>query len=123
MKDELLRDRIVVGIENSDVCETLLNYAYLNLDKAVQICYVSESAAEQLKTIVDGNKSQPIISTISKRFTQSHKFIFLKDKLNSNTKFSKTINDCRNCDSTIQIMNVLHLARDVRFVRNKIISQ
>lgn len=46
----------------------LLTDADLNLDKAVKICLASESAAQQLKNIVDGTRPLSIVAAMSKKF-------------------------------------------------------
>lgn len=56
MEDELLRNRIAIGIDSKNVREKLLSNVVLNLDKSVQIYLSSKSAVQQLKNIVDNAK-------------------------------------------------------------------
>ncbi|XP_040063479.2 uncharacterized protein LOC120837905 [Ixodes scapularis] len=46
LTDELLRDRIIVGITNDDVRERLLSDPTVDLQKAVNLCKASEQASQ-----------------------------------------------------------------------------
>lgn len=51
LEAEMLRDRIVIGIENNDVRERLLRENELVLDTAINICRTTEMASRQLQNI------------------------------------------------------------------------
>ena len=47
----MLRDRIVIGINNNNTRERLLTEKYLDLDKAINLCRTSKTAAIQLHSM------------------------------------------------------------------------
>lgn len=49
LTNELLRDRLIVGIANDDVREKLLGDPAIDLEKTIHICKASEQAMQQLK--------------------------------------------------------------------------
>lgn len=49
LTDELLRDRITVGISNDDVRKKLLGDPTIDLEKAIHLCRASKQATLQLK--------------------------------------------------------------------------
>ena len=49
--EEMLRDRIVIGINNNNTRERLLRKKDLDLDKAIHLCRTSETAAIQLHSM------------------------------------------------------------------------
>ncbi|KAM7293520.1 uncharacterized protein ISCGN_026650 [Ixodes scapularis] len=68
LTDELLRDRIIVGITNDDVRERLLSDPTVDLQKAVNLCKASEQASQQLKEIV--NKETRTVDAVTKKTKQ-----------------------------------------------------
>ncbi|UYV65238.1 K02A2.6-like [Cordylochernes scorpioides] len=95
MEDELIKDRIVIGIQNNDVREKLLSDPDLNITKAIQICVAAENANTQLREIKDRNESEPSISTIERKISRdfSQKAFNPRDT----TSFKKLINNCTRC--------------------------
>ncbi|XP_064468460.1 uncharacterized protein LOC135379139 [Ornithodoros turicata] len=69
LTDELLRDRIIVGIRNDDVREKLLSDPTIDLQKTVNTCRASEQASQQLKEIA--NKDTKVLDSIGKKKTKS----------------------------------------------------
>jgi hypothetical protein len=49
LADEMLKDKIVIGIQNDNLRETLLQDAKLTLERAVNKCQASERSKHQLK--------------------------------------------------------------------------
>lgn len=52
--DEILRDRLVLGVRDEKLRERLLRVNDLTLTKAVDICKASEQTSQQLKLITNG---------------------------------------------------------------------
>lgn len=52
--DEILRDRLVLGVRDEKVRERLLRINDLALSKAVDICKAAEQTSQQLKLIATG---------------------------------------------------------------------
>ncbi|UYV62322.1 hypothetical protein LAZ67_2000102 [Cordylochernes scorpioides] len=100
-KDELIKDRIVVGIQNNDVREKLLSDPDLNITKAIQICVAAENANAQLREIKDRNENEPSISTIERKISRdfSQKAFNPRDT----TSFKKLINNCTRCGAKHEI--------------------
>ncbi|UYV63094.1 hypothetical protein LAZ67_2003108, partial [Cordylochernes scorpioides] len=67
MSDELLRDRIVVGIINNEIRERLLSEADLNLEKATQICIACENATNQMKHVLSDSDKQVAVTKMNIR--------------------------------------------------------
>ena len=49
--NSLIRDRLVVGIQDSKLKEKLLRDSSLNLEKAIELCKISEAAQAQAKVL------------------------------------------------------------------------
>ncbi len=67
-RDSLLRDRIVVGIIDSDTREQLLSQSTLDLKKAVEICRARESArrhAVQMQSGVEASQTQMQVNLLN----------------------------------------------------------
>ncbi|UYV69844.1 K02A2.6-like, partial [Cordylochernes scorpioides] len=101
MEDELIKDRIVVGIQNNDVREKLLSDPDLNITKAIQICVAAENTNTQLREIKDRNENEPSISTIERKISRdfSQKAFNPRDT----TSFKKLINNCTRCGAKHEI--------------------
>ena len=52
--DEILRDRLVLGVRDEKVRERLLRINDLTLSKAIDICKAAEQSSQQLKLIATG---------------------------------------------------------------------
>lgn len=68
LKDRLIRDRIVTGIENKKVKDRLLRETNLTLTKTIQICKEAELASEQVKKM-DG---QVDVQAIKKNYEKKN---------------------------------------------------
>ncbi|UYV63519.1 K02A2.6-like [Cordylochernes scorpioides] len=66
MSDELLKDRIVLGIINNEIRERLLSEADLNLEKATQICIACENATNQMKHVLADSDKQVAVTKMNK---------------------------------------------------------
>ncbi|UYV72089.1 hypothetical protein LAZ67_9001784, partial [Cordylochernes scorpioides] len=65
MSDELLKDRIVVGIINNEIRERLLSEADLDLEKATQICIACENATNQMKHVLSDSDKQVAVTKMN----------------------------------------------------------
>ncbi|XP_073966540.1 uncharacterized protein [Choristoneura fumiferana] len=66
IEDEILRDRIVVGIKDNEVKKELLREADLKLELTISICRSAETAAEQLTTLQSSECEVNEISKVKK---------------------------------------------------------
>ena len=57
LQDELIKDRIVVGIQDNSVCKRLLQEESLTLNRCIDICHAAESTEAKLKTISSTTRS------------------------------------------------------------------
>ena len=57
LKDSLIKDKLVVGVNDKKVQELLLREDYLDLEKAIQICRAAEEVKEQSHEINSGASS------------------------------------------------------------------
>ncbi|UYV79770.1 K02A2.6-like [Cordylochernes scorpioides] len=100
MSDELLKDRIVVGIINNEIRERLLSEADLNLEKATQICIACENATNQMKHVLsDSDKQVAVTKMNSKKWEDSKE----PRKENTTNQSHKIIENCRNCGRSHKI--------------------
>ena len=51
MTDEMIRDRIVIGVKNTSLTERMLRMKDLNLDKAIEVSKASEIASKQVQSL------------------------------------------------------------------------
>src|ERR1700733_94346 len=65
MEEQLIRDRIVVGIKDDATRRKLLQIRELTLDKAIDVCKASESAGQQLRTMTAQDQVQALHHTTS----------------------------------------------------------
>ena len=56
LKDSLIRDKIVSGIESTQLKDRLLREENMNLDKCIRICKAAELAGQQIQTLRSGEK-------------------------------------------------------------------
>lgn len=61
LKDSLIKDRIVCGINNDQVRERLLREGDLTLERAVEICRAAEASKQQLRALADESDEQVCI--------------------------------------------------------------
>ena len=68
--DELIRDRLVIGLKNRGDKVRLLREKSLDLRKAIQMCTTSEIASQQIKTIIGAgdNKTEDVKKFSEKKF-------------------------------------------------------
>ena len=60
LKESLIRDRIVAGIQDAKVRERLLRETDLSLDKAISICRASEATKKQVEEMA----ASPIVDNV-----------------------------------------------------------
>ena len=70
LTDELIRDRLVIGLKNQGDKVRLLREKPLDLKKAIQMCTTSEIASQQIKTIIGAgdNKTEDVKKFSGKKF-------------------------------------------------------
>ena len=70
LTDELIRDRLVIGLKNQGDKVRLLREKSLDLKKAIQMCTTSEIASQQIKTIIGAgdNKTGDVKKFSEKKF-------------------------------------------------------
>ena len=70
LTDELIRDRLVIGLKNQGDKVRLLREKSLDLKKAIQMCTTSEIASQQIKTIIGAgdNKTEDVKKFSEKKF-------------------------------------------------------
>ena len=83
---EILRDRLVFGIQDDKVRERLLREANLTLEKADEICRAAESMAAQMKILGD-TSGQTAVNVIKTKVPQipAHKRSVLSQHNKANT--------------------------------------
>lgn len=94
-QEEILKDRIVIGIADKKIQEKLLYFDDLKLQKCVDICRSSEVTKEQLKVL----QEQDIVNMVKK-----HKSYGTRNK-QSVTPGKAKITDCRSCGGEHEINN------------------
>lgn len=65
LTDELLRDRLIVGITNDDVREKLLADPAIDLEKTIHMCKASEQATQQLKEITAKDAEAKLLDALA----------------------------------------------------------
>ena len=70
LTDELIRDRLVIGLKNQGDKVRLLREKSLDLKKAIQMCTTIEIASQQIKTIIGAgdNKTEDVKKFSEKKF-------------------------------------------------------
>ena len=70
LTDELIRDRLVIGLKNQGDKVRLLREKSLDLKKAIQMCTTIEIASQQIKTIIGAgdNKTEDVKKFGEKKF-------------------------------------------------------
>lgn len=67
IKDSLIRDQIVVGIDDPKLRERLLRETDLTLEKAVKLCRITEQSKEQSKIFISPTTQTGNIDAVKKR--------------------------------------------------------
>ena len=70
LRDSLIRDKIVMGVNSKKVQERLFREEDLDLNKAIQICRAAEEVKEQTQDISNGASSQ--VSTQLDKISKKH---------------------------------------------------
>ena len=66
IKDSLIRDQIVVGINDPKLRERLLRETDLTLEKAIQLCRITEQSQEQSKIFISPTTQTGSIDAVKK---------------------------------------------------------
>ena len=70
LRDSVIQDEIVIGVNSKKVQERLLREEDLDLNKAIQICRAAEEVKEQTQNISNGAFSQ--VSTQLDKISKKH---------------------------------------------------
>ena len=106
LTDEMIRDRIVIGVRDKDSKLRLLKEDELDLNKALSICRSNEAASKQLKFMkqeeIQTDEQVNAVDSQAKRLDKRHKQ--KKDaKYGKNGKATKGAKkNCSRCLSTNQ---------------------
>ena len=87
LTDSLIRDRMVVGINDNSACKKLLQTSKLTLGQCIDICRSSQTSARQLKQMnqEEDNRKKAVdkkrtkVPEKSQNKSQEHKFNFFPD--------------------------------------------
>ncbi|UYV75138.1 K02A2.6-like [Cordylochernes scorpioides] len=90
LEDELIKDRVVVGIHDDHTREKLLSDPDLDLDKAIQICMAAERTNKEIKVMQQ--RSDQEVSVIKKNF-RPKKNVTMEE-------VPKLIDNCKKCGGT-----------------------
>lgn len=94
-RDDLLRDRIVIGIKNRDIRKKLLTKPDLTLEQTIDICKIDEVTVQRLKNL-EQDESKSINKIEKKQFLKICKFCGNKHKFikGSCPAYGKNCNKC-----------------------------
>ena len=73
LKDSLLRDRIVLGIQSQPTRKRLLQDRKLTLKKCIDVCRSFEAASSQLKNMANDTSSIENVKAVGQRYKKSPK--------------------------------------------------
>ncbi|UYV80706.1 K02A2.6-like, partial [Cordylochernes scorpioides] len=90
LEDELIKDRVVVGIHDDHTREKLLSDPDLDLDKAIQICMAAERTNKEIKVMQQHSDQE--VSVIKKNF-RPKKNVTMEE-------VPKLIDNCKKCGGT-----------------------
>ena len=90
IKDSLIRDQIVVGINDPKLRERLLRETDLTLEKAVKLCRITEQSKEQSKIFISPTTQTGNIDAVKKREPSV-------DSVKSKNEDSRRIMKCKFC--------------------------
>ena len=93
--NEMLRDRLVVGIRDEATQRALLTEVNLTLNKAIEVANAREAAAKDVKEMGKGSGSINLVSR--KNFSTKPKPNFHPVKSNNQNKNSAPKNPCNGC--------------------------
>jgi hypothetical protein len=94
LRDSLLKDRVVCGIRDESTREKLLQTEDLTLEKCVNTCRISESSANQLKTLTDTNEKE--VDAVGRAF-QNRSAYGRKDQYRGSFDRRQQSDKCGNC--------------------------
>ncbi|CAL9686008.1 unnamed protein product [Knipowitschia caucasica] len=128
--DSMIRDQIVIGVQDKRVRMLLLKETDLTVEKAVRICQASESTKLQLKTF-DNDCEPAAVDAIKKgaRETEKRRFRDTKDKKRDKRDCERCGNkhapkqcpaygkDCRKCGGRNHFAKCCFAKRKVHMVR------
>ncbi|UYV78028.1 hypothetical protein LAZ67_15003267 [Cordylochernes scorpioides] len=104
LEDELIKDRVVVGIHDDHTREKLLSDPDLDLDKAIQICMAAERTNKEIKVMQQ--RSDQEVSVIKKNF-RPKKNVTMEE-------VPKLIDNCKKCGGTHPIRCPAKFAKNVK---------
>ena len=100
LRDNLIRDRIVIGIRDNSIRKKLLAEGKLTLDKCINICRANETTAKQLKEI----RQSEDVNAITHRHPQRKAVSYSKgqspEKGQRSTLAQPTMIKCKFCCKT-----------------------
>lgn len=102
LADELIRDRLVCGINNDAVRRLLLRESDLTLSKAVNMCQIHEISEQHSKTLQATASVDAVRSRARSKFNSSNQRQQNRSQRNS-TVPAKLITSCNNCGGRHQI--------------------
>ncbi|CAL9695031.1 unnamed protein product [Knipowitschia caucasica] len=94
LREELVRDRLVCGINNDHLRKVLLRDSDLTLAKAISVCQIHEMTEEHNKSLMSPQSSATNVDAVQNNYTKrrnTERF----DR--SNAKPTQLINNCNNC--------------------------
>lgn len=100
LKDELIRDRIVCGIISDKVRKALLRESELTLQRAIQICLISEMTDAQSSTLA---QTRPLSGATGSNVDALSNCKYKRNPgAKSKTKSSPFVSNCGKCGSSHQ---------------------
>jgi transposase InsO family protein len=97
LRNEMIRDRIVIGVRDSGLRARLLREKDLTLERCIDSCRASEMSSQQLKAI-DGGEVEAVHAVHKKKFSKkSEKSDRPKSKKKKNCSFCGTQHPKRKC--------------------------
>ena len=92
LKNSLIKDKIVLGVNSKKVHERLLREAGLSLEKAIQICRAAENVKMQAKEI-KGASNEASVEAVSKGYSRES----LSKQRNVEGKHRQKVKNCKYC--------------------------
>ena len=99
IRESLIRDRIVLGIQNPQTRKRLLQERKLTLNKCIHICRSSETSASQMK-IISGTKTSEDVNRVKENREPGSRPPKGKWKNGKNDKNDKSRKSCLFCGGT-----------------------
>ena len=100
LKDNLIRDRIVIGIKDNSIRKKLPAEGKLTLDKCINICCANETTAKQLKEISQSEDVNAIIHRHPQRKAVSYSKGSSPEKGQRSPPVQPTMIKCKFCSKT-----------------------